>query len=53
MEATILETSPKLAFGFEPLMAAWVSRKNNAYADTGLKENKDKIDALDVPAYSI
>lgn len=39
MEATILETSPKLALGFCPLIAAWVSRKNNAYADTGLKKN--------------
>lgn len=36
MDATILETSPKLAFGFCPLIAACVSRKNNAYADTGL-----------------
>lgn len=35
MEATIFETSPKLAFGFCPLMAAWVSRKKRAYADTG------------------
>jgi hypothetical protein len=40
MEATILETSPKLAFGFCPLMAAWVSRKNKAYAETGLKNEK-------------
>lgn len=39
MDATILDTSPKLAFGFCPLIAACVSRKNNAYADTGLKKN--------------
>lgn len=35
MEATIFDTSPKVALGFWPLMAAWVSLKNNAYADTG------------------
>lgn len=35
IDATILETSPKVAFGFCPLMAACVSRKNSAYADTG------------------
>lgn len=38
MDATIFDTSPKLAFGFCPLMAAWVSRKKRAYADTGLKK---------------
>lgn len=36
MEATILETSPKDALGLDPLMAACVSRKNKAYAETGL-----------------
>lgn len=36
-DATIFETSPKLAFGFCPFMEAWVSRKKRAYADTGLK----------------
>lgn len=36
IEATILETSPNVALGFCPLMAACVSRKNRAYADTGL-----------------
>ena len=41
MEATILETSPKVAAGFELLMDAWVSRKNMAYAETGLKEKED------------
>lgn len=35
MEATIFDTSPKDAFGFWPLMAAWVSRKKRAYAETG------------------
>lgn len=35
MEATIFDTSPKEALGFWPLMAAWVSLKNSAYADTG------------------
>lgn len=35
MEATIFDTSPKEALGFWPLMAAWVSLKNNAYAETG------------------
>lgn len=35
MEATIFETSPKVALGFCPLIAAWVSLKNRAYADTG------------------
>ena len=40
MEATILLTSPKLALGFWPLMAAWVSRKNRAYADTGLRHRQ-------------
>ena len=43
MEATILDTSPKLALGFDPLIAAWVSRKNNAYADTGLKGERNTI----------
>lgn len=37
MDATIFETSPKDALGFCPLIAACVSRKNSAYADTGLK----------------
>lgn len=36
IEATILETSPNDAFGFCPFIAAWVSRKNKAYAETGL-----------------
>lgn len=40
IEATILDTSPKDAFGFWPLMAAWVSRKNSAYAETGLWWNE-------------
>ncbi len=35
MEATIFDTSPKEALGFWPLMAAWVSLKNRAYAETG------------------
>ena len=35
MDATILDTSPKEAFGFDPLIVACVSRKNSAYADTG------------------
>ncbi len=35
MEATILDTSPKVALGFWPLMAACVSLKKSAYADTG------------------
>lgn len=35
MEATIFETSPNVALGFCPLMAACVSLKNSAYADTG------------------
>jgi len=35
MEATIFDTSPKEALGFWPLMAACVSLKNRAYADTG------------------
>lgn len=35
MEATIFDTSPKEALGFWPLMAAWVSLKNSAYAETG------------------
>jgi hypothetical protein len=47
IEATILDTSPKLAFGFWPLMAAWVSRKKRAYADTGLENTKKH--ALHVP----
>lgn len=45
MEATIFDTSPKLAFGFCPLMAAWVSRKNRAYADTGLKKYRKNSNA--------
>lgn len=35
IDATIVDTSPNDAFGFCPLIAACVSRKNNAYADTG------------------
>lgn len=35
MEATIFDTSPNVALGFCPLMAACVSLKNSAYADTG------------------
>lgn len=35
MEATIFDTSPKEALGFWPLIAAWVSLKNRAYAETG------------------
>lgn len=35
MEATIFDTSPKVALGFWPLMAACVSLKNKAYAETG------------------
>lgn len=35
IDATILDTSPKVALGFWPLIAAWVSLKNRAYADTG------------------
>lgn len=35
MEATILDTSPNDALGFWPLIAAWVSLKNRAYAETG------------------
>lgn len=35
MDATIVDTSPNDAFGFEFFIAACVSRKNNAYADTG------------------
>lgn len=35
MDATILDTSLKEALGFWPLMAACVSLKNRAYADTG------------------
>lgn len=35
IEATIFDTSPNEAFGFCPLMAACVSRKKSAYADTG------------------
>ena len=35
MEATIVDTSPNVALGFWPLMAAWVSLKNRAYAETG------------------
>jgi len=37
MAATILDISPKLALGFWHLIAAWVSRKNSAYAETGLQ----------------
>lgn len=36
IDATIVDTSPNDAFGFCPFIAACVSRKNNAYADTGL-----------------
>lgn len=35
MEATIFDTSPKDALGFWPLMAACVSLKKRAYAETG------------------
>lgn len=35
IEATIFDTSPKEALGLGPLMAAWVSLKNRAYAETG------------------
>lgn len=35
MDATIVDTSPNDALGFWPFIAACVSRKNNAYADTG------------------
>ena len=35
IDATIFETSPNVALGFCPLMAACVSLKNKAYADTG------------------
>lgn len=35
IEATIFDTSPKEALGFWPLMAACVSLKNRAYAETG------------------
>lgn len=35
MEATIFDTSPKEALGFWPLIAAWVSLKKSAYAETG------------------
>lgn len=35
MDATIFETSPNVALGFWPLMAACVSLKNRAYAETG------------------
>lgn len=35
MEATIFDTSPNEALGFWPLIAAWVSLKNRAYAETG------------------
>ena len=35
MDATIFDTSPNEALGFWPLMAAWVSLKNRAYAETG------------------
>lgn len=41
IDATILDTSPKLALGFDPLIAAWVSLKNNAYAETGLKTKEN------------
>lgn len=37
IDATIFDTSPNDAFGFCPFIAACVSRKNNAYADTGLQ----------------
>jgi hypothetical protein len=42
IEATILDTSPNEAFGFCPLMAAWVSRKKRAYAETGLQNKREK-----------
>lgn len=35
MDATIFDTSPKEALGFWPLIAAWVSLKKRAYAETG------------------
>lgn len=35
IDATIVDTSPNDAFGFWPLIAACVSRKNKAYAETG------------------
>ena len=37
IDATIFETSPNEALGFCPLIDAWVSRKNKAYAETGLQ----------------
>jgi hypothetical protein len=42
IDATIFETSPNDAFGFWPLIEAWVSRKNRAYADTGLGNKKER-----------
>lgn len=36
IDATIFETSPNEALGFCPLIAACVSRKKRAYAETGL-----------------
>lgn len=35
MDATIFDTSPNEALGFWPLIAACVSLKNRAYAETG------------------
>lgn len=43
IDATIFDTSPKLAFGFCPFIAACVSLKNSAYADTGLKRKRKSV----------